>query len=284
METKKITPKDTIGRYVIVDYSDKAIAIPAERDMALSDDFEYIEGKYNSRLKFGSGWIFSKKKCAEMIDNIMINHCIDHVHCKLSDMELPKETGGNGNSPEINILTNPEKQKQGLNVNDMAMMLPGGEIIVIGREEIKTEFCFGYSSCGQGPTSEEAHKALDDARSNPEYFMAENLERLDCILDKLNNPGNGECRHLWIANWYTGGKNRWNLEFSDTPTDKPEWLDSREKALYDEGMMRPVTSDERGLLIEFYKLTREAREKRCRTYLKRYGLTKLRCWTYWMDE
>ena len=270
----------------IIDYSDKAIAVAMERDCVFDWEFNELGGRFNSRLKFGPGWIFSRKKCAERLRGMLTAYGITFASVALSDIVTSDGASDKKDTSDkkgLNILSNPDKQKHGLNVNDMAMMLPGGEIIVIGRESIKTEFCFGYSSCGQGPTSEEARAACDYARNDERYFMAENLARLDCIIDKLTNPDKGERRHLWIANWYRDGINKWNPEFSDTPTDKPEWLDPRERSLYDNGKMRPATDEEQTMLIEFYKLAHQAQEKRCRTYLKRYGLTKLRCWTYWMD-
>ena len=264
----------------IIDYSDKAIAVAMERDCVFDWEFNELGGRFNSRLKFGAGWIFSRKKSAERLRGMFTAYGVSFASVALSDIVT---SDAKTDKPGINILSNPEKQNAGINVNDMAMMLPGGEIMAFGRESIKTEFCFGYSSCGQGPTSEEAHKMCDLARNDDCYFMEENLAKLDCIIDKLCNPDKGENRHLWIANWYNDNHNRWNLEFSDTPADKPEWLDTREKKLYDSGKMRPVTAEERAMLIEFYMLARTAREKRCKTYLKRYGLDKLRCWTYWMD-
>lgn len=51
----------------IVDYSEKAVAIIAEHDTALRDEYEAIGGRYNPRLSCGGGWIFSKKRESQIM-------------------------------------------------------------------------------------------------------------------------------------------------------------------------------------------------------------------------
>lgn len=268
------------NKYLIVDYSDKAIAVPGEYETALLDEFKLIGGRFNPRLKFGAGWIFSKSKHEEMVKQLFAAYEIDFASVALSDIVSENNPGGKAT---IKLLTNQEKQQAGINVNDFAMMLPGGEIVRIYREKINTEFCFGYSDCGQGMTQDEARAMCDRARTDENYFITDNLDRLDWVIDKLQHPDKHNRAHAWIANHYTGGKNCWSIEFNDTPEDKPDWLGYDEKAMYDAGTLKPVTDEYREQLIEFYNQARQARERRCRTYLKRYGLTKLHCWTYWAD-
>ena len=42
-----------------------------------------------------------------------------------------------------------------------------------------------------------------------------------------------------------------------------------------------ITERDRAALIEAYKAARENFVKRVNAYLKRYGLSKVRSWTYW---
>lgn len=269
-------------KFLIVDYSDKAVAVPDEYSTALQDEFKLIGGRFNSRLKFGAGWIFSKVKHLENLKHLFAAYDLDFANVDLRDIVSDTNKDNDGKTT-IKLLTNPEKQQAGINVNDMAMMLPGGEIVRICREKINTEFCFGYSDCGQGMTHEEASTMCDKARTDENYFISDNLDRLDWIIDKLQHPDKHGRSHAWIANYYTGGKNCWSIEFNNTPEDKPDWLGYDEKTMYNAGTLKPVTDEYRVQLVEFYNQARQVREKRCRTYLKRYGLTKLRCWTYWAD-
>lgn len=55
------------NRLTIVNYSEKAIAIIADHDTALRDEFEAIGGRYNPRLSCGGGWIFSKKRESQLM-------------------------------------------------------------------------------------------------------------------------------------------------------------------------------------------------------------------------
>ena len=48
--------------------------------------------------------------------------------------------------------------------------------------------------------------------------------------------------------------------------------------------MRAILDTANGEERALTKEEREKFEKRLRTYLKRYGTSKLRTWTYWLDE
>ena len=45
-----------------------------------------------------------------------------------------------------------------------------------------------------------------------------------------------------------------------------------------------LTDEERAELIREYKKAMQAHEKRVNAYLKRYGISKIKVWTYWIDE
>lgn len=67
----KVEPKEAqaaepiSGDFSIVDYSEKAIAIIGDTK-AVKDQLKKLGGKFNPRLSCGAGWIFSKKKEAEI--------------------------------------------------------------------------------------------------------------------------------------------------------------------------------------------------------------------------
>lgn len=53
------------GEFKIIDYSEKAIALVGDTK-AVKDTLKKIGGRFNPRLSCGAGWIFSKKKDAEL--------------------------------------------------------------------------------------------------------------------------------------------------------------------------------------------------------------------------
>lgn len=67
----KVEPKEAqaaepiSGEFSIVDYSEKAIAVTGDTK-AVKDQLKKLGGKFNPRLSCGAGWIFSKKKEAEI--------------------------------------------------------------------------------------------------------------------------------------------------------------------------------------------------------------------------
>lgn len=67
----KVEPKEAqtaepiSGDFSIVDYSEKAIAVTGDTK-AVKDQLKKLGGKFNGKLSCGPGWIFSKKKEAEI--------------------------------------------------------------------------------------------------------------------------------------------------------------------------------------------------------------------------
>lgn len=70
----------------LIDYSEKAVAIMAEYDCALQDEFKTIGGRFNSRLSFGAGWIFSRKKHEPNLRGLFDNYGLSVASVALSDM------------------------------------------------------------------------------------------------------------------------------------------------------------------------------------------------------
>lgn len=214
-------------KFLIVDYSDKAIAVPGEYDTCLQDEYKLIGGRFNSKLKFGAGWIFSKKKNEEQIKHLFATYGVIFASVALSDI-VSESTSANkpGSLPEY-ITTDK---------NDVIVELEDGEKITISDRPLTTEFLFGYSDYGQGPTSEECHAAANKARTDENYFISENLSDLQSCKRRCEK---------------TDGV------YSETDKQR---------------------------LIVAYNHALELREKRCRAYLKRYGLSKIKVSTYWMDR
>ena len=152
--------------------------------------------------------------------------------------------------------------------------LSNGDLIDIEKPRIRTKFCFGYSSIGQGASFDEAIACKEYASKEVSYFMEENLEPLNDWIVALKE---NEC---YIANHYYNSPEDTKIKglvcfrYSDY-----EQMSEERKTQY-----RKLTEDDKLRLIEGYEQVFADFVKRLQSYLKRYGLTKLETWTYWIDE
>lgn len=166
--------------------------------------------------------------------------------------------------------------------------LQNGGILCFEKPRIKTEFCFGYSSCGQGSEYDEAQKECR-AASSENYFLHENLDDMDEEIRALElncRYPDGEYGSRYDGKeWYLirasySGEvapmnvykhqalRHWDIE------EHPDWYKGAEK----------MSEEDRLTILAGLKREREKFDKRLKTYLKRYGTSKLRTWTYWLDE
>ena len=77
-----------------------------------------------------------------------------------------------------------------------AVKLSDGRIVVVKKQKLDTDFCFGYSTCGQGAEYEEANEAAHVASTSEDYFREQNLKDFN---DK-------------IALLKTGKEESWNMD------------------------------------------------------------------------
>lgn len=62
---KKEEKQAVSGNYKVIDYSEKAIALTGDT-AKIKEQLKALGGKFNARLSCGAGWIFSKKRAAEV--------------------------------------------------------------------------------------------------------------------------------------------------------------------------------------------------------------------------
>lgn len=147
--------------------------------------------------------------------------------------------------------------------------------ITLGKVGLEKSFCFGYSDL-YGPTSEEANEMCD--KFGEKEFKEENLKKFDSKFwnekDFARNMAEKKgC--LVLENFdvkenviQCGLKNviRWGVRDIDTILTEEQ---SKElKAKYLEAVQQ--------LRIKF--------ERKIDAYLKKYGMSKVKKWTYWRDE
>ena len=149
--------------------------------------------------------------------------------------------------------------------------LENGNFISIDKPGIETRFCFGYGNDNE--SYDNANESSRIARTNEQYFLNENLERFDQIFKSIkqynmflrveytNAPKNSKCKALEF-------KSDWQV-YNFSEKDKEE--------------LTAVSEKDKEKIITAYKIERENFEKRLNTYLKKYGLTKVRSWSYWQD-
>ena len=133
-------------------------------------------------------------------------------------------------------------------------------------------FRWGY---GAGCTYEEAQAAQSAARNSQQYFLDMNLAELDQDIKSLEEASkNNEHEEFFCTKQYRNKQgNIWVMQ-RKTSWNQHEWRN---------GSADPVTAT----MLKAYLLTlkeeRSRFERRLRTYLKRYGMDKIKSHTYWTD-
>lgn len=162
--------------------------------------------------------------------------------------------------------------------------LDDGDLTVIDKPRIETSFCFGHGYCGVTTEEDEnrANNMAHVAATDQNYFIRENLKDIDRYISLLKGEGDYKVvfhKHLKYSGQESGDKlkgvgyDRWSMVCDDMPTG--EWHGMKDCAV--------LSDNEIQALIEGYEEVRKAFEKRLKTYLKRYGLSKVRTWSYLSD-
>ena len=284
----------------LIDYSEKAVAIKADYDCALQDEFKMIGGRFNPRLSFGAGWIFSRKKHEGNLRGLFDNYGLSVASVTLSDMgvnsdKTSTDSDGKTETPDY-ILTDKERKEWAQSIGydyknyNVAIRLSGGEIVAISKPDLKTEFWHHDEGSGY----DEHCRITETAQTKRDYFIGENTDSFRELIEDFINPGSGRedygYKYLWLGKWNRDGRNQWNLKWLDISPESTNcrealgWHDSELQSMYDEGRFKPLSDDDRARLLAGYRIALEAIEKRCNAYLKRYGVEKLSFRTYWADR
>lgn len=148
-----------------------------------------------------------------------------------------------------------------------------GYLAEIERPSIETSFCFGYGYCGVSTEEDmqDAARMADHARTNEDYFIAENLHGLNGYIEALGDDN--------YAAYMTGSNELVQLHFCR------QWEAEQQKRWAENGNYTfiELSEDERKEIAGYYGTEKDRFTKRLRTYLKRYGLSKVQSWTYLSD-
>lgn len=158
-----------------------------------------------------------------------------------------------------------------------AIRLQNGGILYFEKPSIDNAFCFH----DEGPDYDYyRHLMADKEKRLAQYFLDRNLSGYDEDIKRLKSLTK-DCRTLYIQRQsYTGETEPLNLwkwySWSEYDVENEPWR-------YTPGTYEKMTEHDRKAILQAVKHEREKFEKRLQTYLKRYGVKKIRTWTYWAD-
>lgn len=150
--------------------------------------------------------------------------------------------------------------------------LSDGSLYEIEKRKINTSFCYGHGQYGI-TTEEETQGALSmaaKARSDYNYFIEKNLEGINEMIEYLK----GSEGTLYTANRY------YNKDVNIVNVVSERYLREYRNSGIE---YKPLTKEDTKKLLKAYQEEKEKFTKRLNTYLKRYGLSKIRSWTYLVD-
>lgn len=154
-----------------------------------------------------------------------------------------------------------------------AIKIRDGYFAPFTKQDIEKSFCWGYSDFGQGMTQEEAEETCRNF--GEKEFKEYNLADFDCnYKDELK--------------WLDSRKDVTLVYPEKNDDDAFTWCDVKT----DYGRTSPneltLKGEEADRFREEYKKIvanlRADFEKKIDSYLKRYGVSKIRKWTFWADE
>jgi len=153
---------------------------------------------------------------------------------------------------------------------DVVVKFRDNYLVEVEKESIETNFCFGYGWCGVSDEDDYrgAQGMAEHARTSEQYFISENLKGLDRMLREIADKDNV----LYFQDHYYSQKNHVlkHIIFK-SPWDKAE------------PGLEKLTDAERKLYAEAVQVEKDRFTKRLNTYLKRFGLSKVRSWSYLVD-
>ena len=161
--------------------------------------------------------------------------------------------------------------------------LSNGNIIDIEKPRIEKNFCFGmgmYATYTQ-EEFEAAEDLAENARTNVEYFINENMKQITEKIGYLKEALDGK-KEVYTYVQYSGQPEDSDLVAYNSVRicDNPEYAPLRWSNLQS---VKKLTNEDIQAIIDGLEEVAKKFMKRLNTYLKRYGLEKLNVWTYCRD-
>lgn len=157
---------------------------------------------------------------------------------------------------------------------DYIVELSNGDILAIEKPNIEKSFCFGYSDSPYDTKDyDRANNMVTHAKTNEQYFLSENLKQVDCCIKDLNND-----------NFKPYARKAYICQNNNSRLIVIEFMPRYKQPSTDDDRYRLLTQEDIERIMQGYTEVRHRFEKRLHAYLKRYGLSKIRTWSYWRDE
>lgn len=156
-----------------------------------------------------------------------------------------------------------------------AIRLQNGGLLCFERPKICNRFCFEDEGVGL----KNYKFVTSDAERLKKYFLSQNLVGFEREIELLSNP-DGTNGTLYIQ--------REHYARQTAPLNLWRWvcwneLDVRDNPWKYPGEYEKMTDADRKAILAGDNHERDKFEKRLQTYLKRYGTSKIRTWTYWAN-
>ena len=153
--------------------------------------------------------------------------------------------------------------------------LEDGNLYIIDKPSIETNFCFGE----HGYDYDEAVKAAETAATSEKYFIAANMKNLEDEIKQVKK---------WPVTNYNNTKKMYLIpykeEYEGTKIMYTRMLTDYENVKdKDTALGRPVSKKDRYAIVGGYQKVQKRFLTRLKTYLKKYGMKKIQTWTYWAD-
>lgn len=153
--------------------------------------------------------------------------------------------------------------------------LDNGDIYVIEKPRIKKDFCFGYGMYGIS-TKEDmdgASSMVHHASTSEGYFISKNLEEIEERIERLRDPRKTGYKYCAYSGQEPGSKLKTYTMLDPYDFDR----------MYRKVDIEEMTAREVKAIADGYEEVRQMFMKRLKTYLKKYGLTKVNAWSYLRD-
>ena len=249
-------PETQGERLELVEYSEKAVAVIGDTK-DFKEQLKAMGGRFNARLTCGPGWVFSRRKEAELRQ---------FIAGTAKKGERPGRTGRTNGANEANDPG--AKYREGLEkfnratgyewkCRQGAIDLGGYFYLLPDKASIQGSFWFH----DEGPNYDYYLEVTKDEERKRAYFLAKNLNRFD--IDEARE----DLDRYGVYEYDQDGQTVINIARS-------QWVDR----------LRPATDAEKAAILEALAWCRDKFEKRLNAYLKRWGTSKLRFGTYWADR
>lgn len=172
--------------------------------------------------------------------------------------------------------TGSDMHKYCVNKASDAVVLESGMIFIFEKPSIEKSFCFGYrlSSVDTQEYDEANEMASSVHNDGGSYFKAYNLRSFERFEDELNEVA--ECPENYFVQASYSGEVKICSYFQDACRYRYDYGKLPEGATLltaaDVKNLKKVNASEKAKF-----------EKRLNTYLKKYGTSKLRSWSYWSE-